>query len=97
MIGNYRSDIMKNVITSVMPDSIAEEVGIEENDILYYRILKGNNLHHTKIELPCSGCGEWFTGTFNYIIRLHGRRCNNCIMKDIIKKTNTYIFSICPI
>lgn len=25
---------MKNVITSVMPDSIAEEVGIEENDIL---------------------------------------------------------------
>ena len=34
MIGNYRSDIMKNVITSVMPDSIAEEVGIEENDIL---------------------------------------------------------------
>ena len=23
---------MKNVITSVMPDSIAEEVGIEEND-----------------------------------------------------------------
>ena len=25
---------MKNIITSVMPDSIAEEVGIEENDIL---------------------------------------------------------------
>ena len=25
---------MKNVITSVMPDSIAEEVGIEVNDIL---------------------------------------------------------------
>ena len=25
---------MKNVVTSVMPDSIAEEVGIEENDIL---------------------------------------------------------------
>ena len=25
---------MKNVVTSVMPDSIAEEVGIEANDIL---------------------------------------------------------------
>ena len=25
---------MKNVVTSVMPDSIAEEVGIEVNDIL---------------------------------------------------------------
>jgi putative radical SAM enzyme (TIGR03279 family) len=34
MIGYYRSDVMRNVVTNVIPYSIAEEVGIEVNDIL---------------------------------------------------------------